>query len=82
MTKRTLLGVAAILSTAIATPALAQAVFQEPGAVVDPGTADAMASLPFPGSSMAGNETTTRPWSPPAACGRHSPINVSNSANP
>ena len=32
MTKRTLLGVAAILSTAIATPVLAQAVIQEPGA--------------------------------------------------
>ena len=32
MTKRSLLGVAAILSTAIATPVLAQAVIQEPGA--------------------------------------------------
>jgi hypothetical protein len=65
MSKRTLLGVAAILSTAIAAPALAQAVSQEPGAVVGRGTADAMASLPFPGLMKAGNETTTRPWSAP-----------------
>jgi hypothetical protein len=65
MSKRTLLGVAAILSTAIATPALAQAVSEEPGAVVGRGTTDAMASLPLPGSLMAGSETTTRPWSAP-----------------
>ena len=65
MRKCTLLGVAAILSTAIATPALAQAVSQERGAVVVRGTADAMASLPFPGLMKAGNETTTRPWSAP-----------------
>jgi hypothetical protein len=32
MTKRTLLGAVAILSTALATPVLAQAVIQEPGA--------------------------------------------------
>jgi len=32
MTKRTILGVVAILSTAITTPGLAQAVIQEPGA--------------------------------------------------
>jgi hypothetical protein len=65
MNKCTLLGVAAILSTAITLPVRAQAVFQEPGAVVDRGTAEAMASLPSPGLSMAGNETTTRPWSAP-----------------
>jgi len=65
MRKCTLLGVAAILSTAIATPALAQAVSQERGAVVVRGTTDAMASLPFPGLMKAGNETTTRPWSAP-----------------
>ncbi len=84
MTKRTLLGVAAILSTAIATPALAQAVIQEPGAYafyhpngdleigstpsrrrVSRGTADAMALAPSFRPSMAGNETTTRPWSAP-----------------
>jgi hypothetical protein len=84
MTKRTLLGVAAILSTAIATPVLAQAVIQEPGAYafyhpngdseigstpsrrrVSRGTADAMALAPSFRPSMAGNETTTRPWSAP-----------------
>jgi hypothetical protein len=88
MTKRTLLGVAAILSTAIATPVLAQAVLQEPGAyafyrpngdlgiastpsqrrevgAVGRGTADAMALAPSFRPSMAGKETTTRPWSAP-----------------
>ena len=64
-TMSTLLGVAAILSTVIEAPALAQAVSHEPGAVVGRGTAEAMASLPFPGSSMVGKETTTRPWSAP-----------------
>jgi hypothetical protein len=86
MTKRTLLGVAAILSTAIATPVLAQAVIQKPGTyafcrpngdlgiasstpsqrrevgAVGRGTADAMALAPSFRPSMAGKETTTRPW--------------------
>ena len=84
MTKRTLLGVAAILSTAIATPVLAQAVIQEPGAYafyhpngdleigstpsrrrLSRGTADAMALAPSFRPSMAGKETTTRPWTAP-----------------
>jgi hypothetical protein len=88
MTKFTLLGVATILSTALATPVLAQAVIQEPGAyafyhpnvdlrigsmpsqrreevVVGRGTADAMASAPSFRPSIAGKETTTRPWSAP-----------------
>ena len=88
MTKFTLLGVATILSTALATPVLAQAVIQEPGAyafyhpsgdlrigstpsqrreevVVGRGTADAMALAPSFRPSMAGKETTTKPWSAP-----------------
>ena len=88
MTKRTLLGMAAILSTAIVTPVFAQAVLQEPGAyafyrpngdlaiasapsqrrevgAVGRGTADAMALAPSFRPSMAGKETTTRPWSAP-----------------
>jgi hypothetical protein len=88
MTKRTLLGVAAILSTAIATPVLAQAVIQEPGAYAfyrpngdlgiasstpsrrrevgaGRGTANVMALAPSFRASMAGKETTTRPWSAP-----------------
>ena len=88
MTKFTLLGVATILSTALATPVLAQAVIQEPGAyafyhpngnlrigstpsqrreevVVGRGTTDAMALAPSFRPSMAGKETTTRPWSAP-----------------
>jgi len=87
MTKFTLL-VATILSTALATPVLAQAVIQEPGAyafyhsnrdlrtrsarpqqreqaMAGRGTADAMASAPSFRPSMAGKETTTRPWSAP-----------------
>ena len=88
MSKFTLLGVATILSTALATPVLAQAVIQEPGAyafyhpngdlrigstpsqrreevVVGRGTADAMALAPSFRPSMAGKETTTKPWSAP-----------------
>ena len=88
MTKCTVLGVVAILSTAITTPGLAQAVIQEPGAyalyhpngnfgiasapprrreevVVGRGTADAMALAPSFRPSIAGKETTTRPWSAP-----------------
>ena len=88
MTDCTLLGVATILSMALATPVLAQAVIQEPGAyalyhpngnlgiasapprrrkevVVGRGTADAMALAPSFRLSMAGKETTTRPWTAP-----------------
>jgi hypothetical protein len=89
MTKFSLLGVATILSTTLATPVLAQAVIQEPGAyafyhpngdlrlgsippqrreevVAGRGTAaDAMALAPSFRPSMAGEETTTRPWSAP-----------------
>jgi hypothetical protein len=88
MTNCTLLGVATILSTALATPVLAQAAIQEPGAyalyhpngnlgiasapprrreevVVGRGTADAMALAPSFRPSMAGKETTTRPWTAP-----------------
>jgi hypothetical protein len=88
MTKRTILSVVAILSTAITTPGLAQAVIQEPGAyafyrpngdlgiasapprrreaaVVGRGTADATALAPSFRPSMAGKETTTRPWTAP-----------------
>jgi hypothetical protein len=87
MTNCTLLGVATIL-TALATPVLAQAVIQEPGAyalyhpngnlgiasapprrreevVAARGTADAMALAPSFRPSMAGKETTTRPWTAP-----------------
>jgi hypothetical protein len=86
--KHTLLGVATILSTALATPVLAEAVIQEPSAyalyhpngileiasapprrreevVVGRGTADAMALAPSFRPSMAGKETTTRPWTAP-----------------
>jgi hypothetical protein len=93
MTKRTILGVISILSTAITTPGLAQAVIQHPGiqhpgayALYHPngtlgiasapsrrreeivfgrGTADAMAVAPSFRPSMAGKETTTRPWTAP-----------------
>jgi hypothetical protein len=89
MTKCTLLGVVAILSTAIATPVLAQAVIQEPGSyafyhpngdsrigptppqrreqvMAGRGTVNAMALAPSFRPSVAGKETTTRPWSAPA----------------
>jgi hypothetical protein len=65
---RTLLGGAAILSTAIVTPVLAQAVIQKPG-IQEPGggrgTANAMASVPAFVPSKRGNETSTKPWSAP-----------------
>jgi hypothetical protein len=67
MTKFTLLGVAAILSTTLAAPVLAQTVpFQrQEVAVLDRAVADAMA-FASPSRSLApGNETTTRPWSAP-----------------
>ena len=70
MTKFTILGVAAIMSTTLATPILAQAIIQNPpaqreGAVLDRASANAMAFAP-PGRLLApGNETTTRPWSAP-----------------
>jgi predicted ATPase len=71
MIKFTILGVAAILSTTLATPVLAQAVIQEPSApsqqrvVFDRAMADAMAFAPPSRSLAPGNETTTRPWSAP-----------------
>jgi hypothetical protein len=87
MTKFALLGVATILSTALAPPVLTQAVIQEPGAyafyhpngdlrmstplqrreevIAGRGTADAMALAPSFHPSVAGKETTTRPWSAP-----------------
>ena len=88
MNKFSLLGVAAVLSTALATQVLAQAVVQEPGAyafyhpngdlgigstppqrreetIAGRGTLDAMALAPSFHPSMAGQETTTRPWSAP-----------------
>ena len=67
MRKFRLLGAAAILSTAIVTPLLAQAVSQKPG-IQEPGngrgTAGAMASAPPP-LSKRGSETSTRPWLAP-----------------
>jgi hypothetical protein len=94
MTKFTLLGMAAILSTMMTTPVLAQAVVQRPGAhafsypkenpetesslsqrpetaVIDRGTANAMASAPSARSLPRGFEMTTRPWSAPI--GHHQP---------
>jgi hypothetical protein len=85
MNNFTLLGAATILSTALASPVLAQAVIQEPGAfafyhpngdlgigsqrreevVVGRGPAGAMALAPSFRPSIAGKETTTRPWSAP-----------------
>ena len=67
MTKFTLLGVTAILSTTLATPVLAQTVpFQrQEVAVLDRAVADAMAFAPPSRSLAPGNETTTRPWSAP-----------------
>jgi hypothetical protein len=63
MIKFAFLGVAAILSTAIAVPVLAQAVIQEPGAY----------AFSYPNgdlrigsrTSQRGSETTTRPWAAP-----------------
>ena len=60
MTKSTFFGVAAILSTTLATPVLAQTVPFQHRAV-----ADAMAFLPPSRSLAPGSETTTRPWSAP-----------------
>ncbi len=75
MTTLTLLGAATILSTTLATPVLAQALIQEPGAYtvhrpngdlgIGRGTADAMALAPPFRPSIGGRETTTRPWSAP-----------------
>ncbi|TMJ49578.1 MAG: hypothetical protein E6G85_21115 [Alphaproteobacteria bacterium] len=88
MTRFTLVGVAAILSTAFAASSLAQAVVQEPGSnafyhpngdfklgpiptpqrqevALHRGLADATALAPCFHPSMAGKETTTRPWSAP-----------------
>src|SRR5258708_33564919 len=76
MTRFTFLGVASFLSAAIATPVLAQAVIQEPGAyafhypngdlgIASTLVAGARASAPPFHSSGAGRETATRPWSAP-----------------
>jgi hypothetical protein len=72
MTKFTLLGVVANLSTAIATTSLAQTAIQEMGAYAsyhrggNLGIASTpMASAPSIPSSKRGLETTTRPWSAP-----------------
>src|SRR5260370_15415218 len=84
MARFTLVGVATILSSALATPLGAQAVIQQPGSYafyhpsVDsriepaptqpregPGTGNARALAPSFRPSVAGAETTTRPWSPP-----------------
>src|ERR1700719_5096145 len=67
MTKFTMLGAAAILSTTLATPVLAQTVpFQrQQVAVLDRAIADTMAFAPPSRSVAPGNETTTRPWSAP-----------------
>ena len=70
MTKFTILGVAAILSTTLATPILAQAIIREPstqreGIVLDHAVANAMAFAPPSRSLAPGNEMTTRPWSAP-----------------
>jgi hypothetical protein len=66
MTRFTLLGAAAILSTAIATSTLAQTLVQKPGLQkhADRG-GDATASVLPPPPSEIGNETSTRPWSAP-----------------
>jgi hypothetical protein len=63
MIKFAFLGVTAILSTAIATPVLAQAVIQEPGAYAF-GDPDGDLGI-APRASQRGSETTTRPWSAP-----------------
>jgi hypothetical protein len=60
MTKFTLLGVAAILSTTLPTQVLAQTVPFQHRAV-----ADAMAFAPPSRSTTPGKEMTTRPWSAP-----------------
>ena len=104
MTKFSLLGVATILSTALATPVLAQAVVQEPGAyafyhpsgdlrigstprqrreevVAGRGTADAMALAPSFRPSMAGKETTTKPWTAPVGHRQHRTADVPTSTS-
>lgn len=71
MMKFTIPGMAAILSTTLVTPVLAQAVIQQPSApsqkriLLDRGVADAMALAPPSRFLAPGNETTTRPWSAP-----------------
>jgi hypothetical protein len=67
MTKFTMLGAAAILSTTLATPVLAQTVplQRQQVAVLDRAIADTMAFAPPSRSLAPGNETTTRPWSAP-----------------
>jgi hypothetical protein len=77
MTKRLLLGMSAILSTAIAAPLFAQAVVQEPDAyaLYLPNVGTGIASAPPQRQDFrpwkAGNETVAKPWSAPA--GHHQP---------
>jgi hypothetical protein len=87
MTTLTLLGTATILSTTLATPVLAQALIQEPGAyaVYRPNGDLGIRSTPLqrPGvvvvgrgtadavASTDGRQTTTRPW--PAPVGHRQP---------
>src|ERR1700730_452286 len=104
MTNCTLLGVATILSTALATPVLAKAFIQESGAyalyhpngnlgiasapprrreevVAARGTADAMALAPSFRPSMAGKETTNRPWTAPVGHRQPSAADVRTSTS-
>ena len=63
MIKFAILGAAAILSTAITAPVLAQAVVQKPGTY---GFHDPDGDLGIgPRASQRGSETTTKPWSAP-----------------
>jgi hypothetical protein len=90
MTKRFLLIMSVILSTAIAAPVFAQAVVREPDAyflylssappqqqnvsIVNPGKTDTMPSAPSVRPWKAGNEMATKPWSAPV--GHHQPTAV------
>jgi hypothetical protein len=78
MAKSTLLGVATVLSIALVTPICAQPVVQERGSYafyhpsgdMEPapfghGTANATPLAPSFRPAVAGEETTTRPWSAP-----------------
>jgi hypothetical protein len=77
MTKRLLVSMSAILSTAIAAPLFAQAVVREPDAyaLYLPNVGTGIESAPPQRQDgrpwKAGSETVTRPWSAPA--GHHQP---------